>query len=316
MRNLKIYFTTDIHGSEKCFRKFLNAGAYYRADVIILGGDITGKIVVPIVSQGNGKFVATFHGDTIHCGTQQDLLELERQIKYAGYYPYRCDPDELQYLRDHKNASDEMINRMMIQSVTEWMELAESKLRGTGIRCFISPGNDDVLELDAILSSSDYVECPDARIVDLDGYEMLSYGWVNVTPWNSPRDLPDDELAKRIQSLAAELKNPNRAIFNLHVPPYNSGLDTAPVLDSELKPVVAGGEVQTAAVGSQAVRSLIEQYQPILSLHGHIHESRGATRIGRCVSLNPGSEYGEGLLHGAVVTVTPKGVKNHILVIN
>jgi len=54
-------------------------------------------------------------------------------------------------------------------------------------------------------------------------------------------------------------------------------------------------------VGSTAVRELIEEYQPPLSLHGHIHESRGKTRIGETIAINPGSVYSEGSLQGAVI---------------
>lgn len=315
-RNLKIYFTSDIHGSEKCFRKFLNAAAYYKADVVILGGDITGKMVIPIVSQGAGRYTTSFHGDTISIDGPTELEEIQKKIKYAGYYPYVCQQDEVEHLAGNAEATDELFNQVMMRSITEWIEMAEKKFRSTGIQCFMSPGNDDILRLDPILNGSDYIVCPDDKIVDVAGYEMLSYGWVNETPWDSPRESSDEALGVEIQKLARQLKNPGKSIFNLHAPPYNTGLDIAPVLDQNFKPVVAGGEIQTTPVGSKSVRTAIEQYQPLLAMHGHIHESRASVRLGRSLSLNPGSEYGEGILHGAVVTLTPKGVKNHLLVIN
>jgi hypothetical protein len=56
------------------------------------------------------------------------------------------------------------------------------------------------------------------------------------------------------------------------------------------------------SVGSKAVRAAIEKYQPLVGLHGHIHESRSAQKIGRTTCINPGSEYGEGILRGCLVT--------------
>lgn len=315
-KELKIYFTSDIHGSEKCFRKFVNAAKYYQADVMILGGDITGKLMIPVVKQGASRYLTRFHGNTIAVEGDEELEHIKKQIKFAGFYPYVCSQEEVDFLAANEAAKDQRFNQLMMESVAEWMDLAEARLREAGIPCYMSPGNDDILDLDPILSGSDYIICPDNRVVDVEGYEMLSYGYVNETPWDSAREMSDAELGQNLDTLVRQLRNPERAIFNLHAPPFNTGLDVAPILDENFKPVVAGGEIQTAPVGSRSVRQLIERYQPILGLHGHIHESRASTRIGKSVSLNPGSEYGEGILHGAVVTVTPKGVKNHLLVIN
>jgi uncharacterized protein len=68
-------------------------------------------------------------------------------------------------------------------------------------------------------------------------------------------------------------------------------------------------------VGSTAVRQIIEEVQPLLALHGHIHESRGATRIGRTVAINSGSEYNTGRIHGAVVRFDDEHVIGHQFVI-
>jgi Icc-related predicted phosphoesterase len=104
-----------------------------------------------------------------------------------------------------------------------------------------------------------------------------------------------------MEEVAAGLKDPERAVFNLHCPPHSTNLDAAPLLDSTLKPVYEGGTMVVAPAGSLATRALIEQYQPLLSLHGHIHESRASQKIGRTLSLNPGSEYSEGVLRGCLV---------------
>ena len=89
----RLFFTTDIHGSEVCFRKFVNAGKFYRADVIICGGDITGKLMVPVIRQTDGSYKARLMGSDEVARGEEDLQSLEKRIRNAGYYPYRTDPD-------------------------------------------------------------------------------------------------------------------------------------------------------------------------------------------------------------------------------
>ena len=67
-------------------------------------------------------------------------------------------------------------------------------------------------------------------------------------------------------------------------------------------------------VGSTAVRELIERIQPVLALHGHIHESRGVANIGKTVAINPGSSYTEGVLQGVIVTLSGDKVVGQQLV--
>jgi Icc-related predicted phosphoesterase len=115
--------------------------------------------------------------------------------------------------------------------------------------------------------------------------------------------------------MVSKVHDMRNCIFNLHVPPYDCGLDTCPKLDENLKPVYAGSEIMTISSGSKAVRNAIEKHQPVLGLHGHIHESRGFVKIGRTLCLNPGSEYTEGMLRGVVVDLDEKGVKNYLLTV-
>jgi Icc-related predicted phosphoesterase len=173
-----------------------------------------------------------------------------------------------------------------------------------GVRCFIDAGNDDEPEIVTVLKQASYIEMPEGQVVMIDDeHEMVSSGFANTTPWRAPRDIPDEELEQFIEVMASKVRNPERAIFNLHVPPYATGLDSAPLLDDNLKPVVAAGEVATGPVGSKAVRAAIERYQPLVSLHGHIHESRAVNKIGRTTCINPGSEYGDGNLRAALVNL-------------
>ena len=312
-QQLALYYTSDIHGSERCFLKFLNAAKFYNVNTLILGGDLTGKVLVPIV-EVDGHWEMTFLGRHEVLRTLEEVTEAEKRIRFNGFYPYRCTPDELARMEADRAYADRVFRQVMRASVERWVRLAEERLRGTGVRCFVMPGNDDEFEIDEVLAGSDVVVNPDGAIVEIDGYQMLSLAWANPTPWNSPRELPEEELAARIERLARELDPSLPVIFNLHCPPYDSTLDSAPQLREDLSVVMVGGQPNMVPVGSRAVREAIERYQPVVSLHGHIHESRGAVRIGRTLCINPGSAYGEGVLHGALVRLENDRVASYQLV--
>jgi Icc-related predicted phosphoesterase len=307
----KIFFATDLHGSEMCWRKFLNAAKFYEADVLICGGDMTGKAIVPIV-QENGHFTFTLAGVQQAVGAEQ-VGEVEAQIRRKGYYPLQMSVDRLNELDQDANMRAETFQQVMLDGVDRWMGMAAEKLRGTGVRCFVCPGNDDEMEVDDVIRRSDLVELGEGRMVDVDGYTMISTGWSNHTPWNTHREETEEQLGERIETMAKQIPDPSRAIFNLHCPPYKSGLDEAPAIDADLRLLHGGRALRP--VGSTAVRAAIEKHQPLLSLHGHIHESKGAIKIGKTLSINPGSSYEEGMLMGAIIQLDPKkGIKSYQLV--
>jgi Icc-related predicted phosphoesterase len=315
MSDTRIFFATDIHGSERCFRKFLNAGAFYKCDVLLMGGDMTGKMLLPVITQDDGTY-ETQLGGVVRRATPSELPALKQLIANAGFYAYETTPTEMEQLSADLASVDALFERMMRETLSRWLELARERLADTPIVCFMAPGNDDPLFVDDVLADGGAVVNPEGRVVDLPGgFQMISVGWSNRTPWDTPRELDEDELLQRIEEQAVQLDDPGRAIFNLHVPPKDTPIDQAPLLDDELRPIVRSGMLQVGGVGSTAVRAAIERFQPMLSLHGHIHESRGEARIGRTLALNPGSEYGEGVLRGAIVTLSPKkGVKGYQLV--
>jgi len=315
MANTRIFFTSDVHGSEVCFMKFLNSAKFYQADVLILGGDITGKMIVPIVHQPDGTAVADFLGTQQVMKTPTEVQALEKNIRNSGYYPYSSTPEEVEKLQADKQLVNELFSKVMAQGVKRWVGIAEERLKGSKAKCFISPGNDDRFDVDAALRESSVVIYPEEKVVSIDdNHEMISSGWANITPWNSPREVPEEELIKKFGPMVDKVQHMENAIFNLHVPPYNTPLDLAPELDATLKPVVkGGGGISMIHVGSTTVRQMIEQHKPLLGLHGHIHESRGFVKIGRTLCINPGSEYGEGILRGAVINLDQKGVKSYIL---
>lgn len=313
MNGMRLYFTTDIHGSDICFRKFVNSAKFYKAEVLILGGDITSKLIMPMVLDGPDCYTFTWHGEK-HRVSGTELVNAQKQLRDEGYYPAILTAEEVALLQSDQKYVEDLFVKLACESISRWMDLAEERLRGTDVECYISPGNDDPFAIDEILNRGGLVTNPEERVVTLRGeWEMISMGTTNITPWKSPRELPEDQLESRLDALAKQVKNQAKAIYNIHVPPYNTSIDKAPKLDSNLKPYVIPGGVQMAPVGSTAVTNIIKRYQPMLALHGHVHESRGKVKLGRTLCINPGSEYGEGVLRGVLVQIGKKGVEDFLL---
>jgi len=316
----RILFATDVHGSEQCFRKLVNAAKLrtYKASVAILSGDITGKTIVPIVEQPDGSYKAEVPSKIIGADhkvrTEEELRNLQKMIRDAGYYPHVTTPDEIAQFKADRSKVDVLMKRLMLETAENWIKLAEERLRESDVKFILTPGNDDILEVDGIIDRSEYVVNAEGKCIMIDNeHEMITSGYTNPTPWNTPRELPEEKLTDYVESLASQVRDMRRCIFNLHCPPYDSSLDIAPKLDANLTPTLSPIEgYVTAPVGSIAVRRAIEKYQPLLGLHGHIHESAGETRIGRTLCLNPGSEYHDGMLEAYVVDLDGDKIKFHI----
>jgi Icc-related predicted phosphoesterase len=313
MSEFKLFFATDIHGSDVCWKKFINAAKFFDCQVLVMGGDMTGKMLVPIVNVGKEAFRIRFAGED-RVVRAEEMPRYRKLISDSGYYPYETTPDEVVALEADRGAVDRLFRAKMAETLNRWLEIADERLAGTTIQVFLGPANDDPPFIDEVLARGGRVQNPEGRLVELaEGWSMISCGWSNPTPWDSPREIPEDALLARIEGEVARLPKMDRAIFNLHVPPKDSQLDNAALLNPDFSPVIAGGAPVVAGVGSVAVRTAIERYQPPLALHGHIHESRGATKIGRTLCLNPGSEYSDGILRGAIVALSDKGLKRHQL---
>jgi uncharacterized protein len=308
-----LYYASDIHGSDVLWRKFINAARYYEAQVLVMGGDITGKAVVPVVDTGHGFRVQEVTGAELL--DEARLVAVEKRVRDMGFYPYRLPEDELEGIYADEAAVGEVFARVMRDSLAGWLRLAEERLNGSGIKLFVMIGNDDDVTLREVIAASTVAVDPEDQPVEVgEGFTMYSCGWANRTPWDTPREMPEDEFEVHLEEHLAGMADPERTIFNFHCPPYGTGLDRAPLLDETLKPVVHGGAVEMTSVGSTAVRHVIERHQPALGLHGHIHESRGVARLGRTLCINTGSEYAEGVLHGALVTLdAKKGLRRHTL---
>lgn len=316
-KGTKIFYATDVHGSERTWRKFLNAGAFYGADVLVMGGDIMGKLVIPIIRGADGRHRATIHGRVERLETDAEVQTARQRIGFLGFYDTLMDEDEYAATRTDPAAIDRLFVELATERLLRWMDLAESKLSGTGIRCYATGGNDDVPEVMAAMDRADsqaFVACED-RVVPLDDeHVMVSMPYVNPTPWHTPREAPEPEIATRIDVAAAPLGDYSKVIFNFHAPPKDSTLDTCPKLDWTTDPpsqIVSAGQAVLYGAGSESVRTAIERYQPMLGLHGHIHESQAAAKLGKTLCINPGSEYGEGVLRGCLLTIANGQVKSH-----
>ena len=309
---VRILFATDLHGSEMVFRKFLNAVSVYEATVAILGGDLTGKRLAPIIETKSGFEVAVM-GESLHAADPDALDPILQRIRNLGQYPIVVSADEVEAMRLDPALVERHFERECQRQVADWMQRAADRLAPMGISMYVTGGNDDYLSIESVLDRAEWITNAEGRVLDLaTGLPMISTGYGNPTPWQCPRDVTEDELAIRISDIANQLDDPHTAIFNLHVPPFGSGLDHCPKLDTSVDPPrpVAGEQI---SAGSTAVIEAIRRYQPAVSLHGHIHEAGGIRQIGRTICINPGSEYAEGILRCAVIDIDDDRISPQLL---
>jgi Icc-related predicted phosphoesterase len=311
---LRLFYASDVHGSRLCWKKFINAAAHYPADALVMGGDLTGKALVPIVRQGDGSYSAEVIGEARVARTAEELDQMQRAISTNGMYPLIVDLDEARALQGDAARRERAFEAALLDELRLWVEFADERLAGTERVAYVIPGNDDPWAIDAVLESGTSVDACDESVRMVGSHEMVSFGFSNRTPWHTPRELDEDEIYTRLKRLADQVENPGSAIFNIHVPPRDSSLDTAYEVNDELRYVTKGGRPHEVATGSSAVRQILEEEQPLLSLHGHIHESKGVTAIGRTVAINPGSDYGSGHLDGCLVHLGRDRVVNQYLV--
>jgi len=312
-RTIRLFYASDIHGSDLLWRKFLGASKFYEADAAVMGGDLLGKAIIPIERDSDGTLHAEFLGQERTVREGPELDELVGAIRFNGYYPWIASREEVE---DRSADTEALFGEVARDEIRRWVDLAEEKASANGAsKPYVMAGNDDPWFVDDILAGSQGLVFCDDRIVRVGPHEMISSSFANPTPWNSPRELDEEALFERLKKLADQLEDPSRSIFNLHVPPYDSRLDIGPSLKPDLTPRYSGGQPVMKPVGSHAVRQLIEEYQPLLALHGHIHESKGEIRIGRTLALNSGSEYNTGRLHGVVVTLGDERVVSHQFVV-
>lgn len=311
----RLFYATDIHASERTYRKFINAGKFYEVDVLIMGGDITGKLLIPIIRENNGHYRATLQGRVEKIESQAELEALYARLDTLGFYYKIMEEDEFRGMHADEKRVNALFNELARQKLSRWIDLAEERLAGTGRKCFVTGGNDDDPEVLEVLNREDtksFFGCENQMVQVDDDHTMISVGFSTPTPWKTPREVTDEELGVLIEEMAEKVPDMKKAIFNFHDPPVDSSLDTCPKLDWSKDPpeqIVEGGQVVLFGAGSTSVREAIEKYQPMLGLHGHIHESQAMAKLGRTTCINPGSEYAEGILRGCIVSVLDGNVQ-------
>jgi Icc-related predicted phosphoesterase len=313
----RILYCSDLHGSEASFRKFLSAAMQYKADVMIVGGDITGKAMVPIVHQGDSKYVGHLFGRTEEPANPADLEKFKSTVRNVGFYPIVLEPGEAEELENDAQKMTGRFEHEMCERVREWLTLYVQEVAPKGIPLYFMPGNDDLYSIDEVIAEFEGagVHNPDGRRLWLnEDHEIVGISNANITPWHCNRDIEESELASRLDEVISMLEQPERSVMVIHVPPFDSQIDVCPELDENLQIVHRGGQVLMKPVGSTAVREAIEKVQPLLSLHGHIHEAAGHYRIGRTLAINAGSEYAEGIMKAAIINLERDKVKGHILI--
>ena len=311
----RILFASDFHGSEAFFRKFLGAALQYQAQVLIVGGDVTGKAMIPIIHQGGGRYVGYLFGGKEEPASPEELEKFKQKIRNVGFYPIVVEKDEAAELEADPQKMNARFEAEMERVLRHWLELAEETLAPRDISLYFMPGNDDIASIDDVIAEFEHIKNPDMQHFWIDDYhELVGLSNSNMTPWHCARDVEEEVLRQKLQELEGMLEAPERAVVVIHVPPYDSGLDVCPELDEELRIVHRGGQVLMKPVGSTAVREFIERVQPLLALHGHIHEAAGHTRIGRTLAINSGSEYAEGIMRAAIINLEPDRVKGHMLI--
>jgi Icc-related predicted phosphoesterase len=300
----RLFFATDVHSSDIVFNKFLKAADYYKIDALILGGDLTGKFLAPFIREPDGSYFTDFQGNPVRMANEGELKAMEHTVRTAGYYVYRTTREEYEATKQDKGRIDKIFLEQMFEVLERWTELAESTLSKSGVPLFITGGNDDPYEVDDFMRShsTDHVRYCEGDVVDVLGYEMVASGYSNMTPWKLPRDLSEEELEVALEKVVSKVQDYKRSIFTIHVPPYDTGLDLAIWLNDDLKYQHYGQPIE-GPVGSHAVFRLLDKYQPLISLHGHIHESRCFYKLGKTMCFNPGSEYTEGTLRGVIVNL-------------
>jgi Icc-related predicted phosphoesterase len=316
-RPFRLYICSDIHASERAWRKLVNAtrANTYKVDAVLIAGDLTGKALVPIVSGSDGRWTAELLGSRRRATTEAELAALERSIADVGYYGVRVSPEEQAVMERDPEVVTQHFREQIVRRVRDWMALAAERLEGSGVPVYLMPGNDDDFAIDSVLAKSSYARDVNEQVIDLTpDYQLVSMGWSSPTPWSTPRELPEEEFLDRLSGLMSGVRDARKTVIMTHVPPYDSGLDTAPLLSPDLRPTASAGDVLRGPVGSTGVRKAIETFRPVLGVHGHIHESGGERRIGDTVCLNAGSEANHGILRGYLVDLGERGVERTLRV--
>lgn len=311
---VRIVQAADFHGSTTVWRKFMAAVRQHGAQHAIVSGDLTGKAIVPIIRHAD-RWEGWLFGRREVAETEAELEAFKARIERVGFYDHVCELDEAKALEADADRLHALFVEKMDARLESWLAFGSEYLQPLGVPLWVIPGNDDDFSVDRILNGAQYARNVDHQVVEIDDHhELVSMGDTSMTPWECPRDYPESHMRVAVRDLVEKIRNPAGAIFNFHCPPFNTKIDQAPALKANLEIEHEAGQVLMTSAGSPAIRRAVEEVQPLLSLHGHIHEARGVQKLGRTVALNPGSEYAEGVMKAAVVNLEPARVKGYMLI--
>ena len=197
-KRVRLFYATDVHGSERTYRKFINGAKFYKVDHLVMGGDIMGKFLIPIVDEGGGHYRVTLEETLHHLDGESEVAEFKDRIETLGFYHVTVTEDELRAMQADQSRVDAAFRSEAHARLARWIALADERLSGTAVHCYVTGGNDDPQHLMDVLeeAQSEHVVACEERIVLLEEtFPMANCGWSNPTPWQTPRET--DEATPR-----------------------------------------------------------------------------------------------------------------------
>jgi len=305
---MRYLYSTDLHGSDRTFRKLLALFAEQRCDVLIIAGDVTGKDVFAIVEGGRHFRLVAWDGSVFaNCLSANEVDRAVQLIADKGGYAVPLAGNDVTRFHTDQGFRRAILEQKALERLRAWLSAGTSMCAGGSARVLVLPGNDDPEWVDDAIES---IQAPGVALLTgepltVGRIDFVSLDRVNPSGiWQTCRESSEDDLARLIESRVRRATSRN-LVFVFHAPPYGTKLDLAPrVKDSLLYDVDTVEGLKMVHCGSVAVRDAVVRYRPKLGLHGHIHESAGAEILGETLCVNPGSDYSHGMLRAFMFDVT------------
>lgn len=308
---MKILFVTDIHGSKLMWDKAIIAATQENIDLLIIAGDLVGKQVTTIVESDKISYFAIINSNT-ELINAEELESLKNKNELYGSYTIVLTKEEYEILQKDKELALRIYSETLCERIDNWLTSFNQKKNSYPFTLLISPGNDDPFNINNVLIKYNSINILAGidNVVNINNYSIVNFSRVNKTPWKTPREMSEQKIYEKLKFLLKDCQR-DKLIFNFHCPPYESQIDKAPMLDGDLKLNVNSGAIKLNHIGSISIKNIIEEYQPIISFHGHVHESAGVDRIKNTIMFNPGSEYAQGIMKGYIVKIVDDSVSTY-----
>jgi Icc-related predicted phosphoesterase len=295
---MRLLFLTDVHGSSAVLKKAVGLANKHRPDALLVGADLLGKGIVEVVDYGDGTYSCPWAYQSYGRFSKEAIAEIENAAAESGMYVLVGTEKELYKIKNDSELMWSAIVDAGTRRLSEWAKYLHDEAADK-MTVIWTPGNDDPQRIDKAMVSLEKkygIVYPLRKAVRVGDYEIVSLDYCLPTPWNTPRELPEEKLGTMISMEIGRLADTSMGILNFHQPPYNTKTD---VLD---KGFLMGGETH---IGSRALRAAIEKTRPPIPLVvcGHIHESDGIDMLGSTTVVNPGSGYQGGVLRAAIINL-------------